>query len=611
MWEGNILFPEKMLRINIKIEAKFINLVLQDIGKTALLHIDKKQHQLINESEASRVKTLLTLVQKSMKILQIVPSKQIVNFIPDNKDLFNEIEEKLVLVTKEVDELSFQTKNCEQELEHYKKASSVNKALSAAIDTQIISKQLKQLKVRVAIMTMDATELLRLTLRHKELLLIDQPLFEQTNALAIFYEEYDDAEISRVFNTFKAIEISLDYFSTSRWEEQKQIQEKLHQKQQDLANTYTKQLQDIENFLNAMSELETAKSSLVEGEEGLELEGWIPKKYKKDFFTKIEHTKITVFDEEGEAPVLLETPLMFKAFEKLISGFSYPKYGEVNPVIPFTFSFLFLFGIMFGDVGHGFILALAGWLVKKKSEEYTDLGQIFFLSGISSTFVGFLYGSIFGLHHILPPILFAPIENVQMTITLSIAIGIAIITLSFLLHMITAIKRKELRLLFAGEGSVLWLLVYWFTIGILVKSLVQKLNITYESIILVLLLVTIFIQMIRKTHQTTQSVIDLLREFMDTITNTLSFLRIGAFALAHGALFIAVFSIAQMVSESHGESFLYWMSIILGNIVIIVLEGVVVTIQTLRLEYYEFFKRFFKGGGLPYTPYTFGGKNED
>ena len=90
------------------------------------------------------------------------------------------------------------------------------------------------------------------------------------------------------------------------------------------------------------------------------------------------------------------------------------------------------------------------------------------------------------------------------------------------------------------------------------------------------------------------------------ITNTISFLRVGAFALAHGALFMAVFSIAQIISESHGESFFYWLAIIIGNSVIIVLEGVVVTIQTLRLEYYEFFKRFFKGGGLPYQPYTIG-----
>ena len=135
-------------------------------------------------------------------------------------------------------------------------------------------------------------------------------------------------------------------------------------------------------------------------------------------------------------------------------------------------------------------------------------------------------------------------------------------------------------------------------------------DITYEMMFLSLLLLAIFVQMLIKSGQKTQSVIDLLREFMDTITNTISFLRVGAFALAHGALFMAVFSIAKMISEAYGESFFYWMLIIVGNVVIIVLEGLIVTIQTLRLEYYEFFKRFFKGGGTPYQPYNLSSKGQ-
>ena len=164
-------------------------------------------------------------------------------------------------------------------------------------------------------------------------------------------------------------------------------------------------------------------------------------------------------------------------------------------------------------------------------------------------------------------------------------------------------------LLFVSQGSLLWCMVYWFTIGILIKSLVQHMDVTYELMVISILLIIIFIQMLRKKQKHTQAVIDLVREFMDLITNTVSFIRVGAFALAHGALFMAVFSIAQIISESQGESLLYWLSIIVGNCVIIVLEGVVVTIQTLRLEYYEFFKRFFKGGGLAYKPYSLGEKN--
>ena len=447
-----------------------------------------------------------------------------------------------------------------------------------------------------------------LALKQKRLLLVDQALFEKTSAVAVFYEEEDDADVNRAFSTLKVNEISLGYFSDQAFDLQKKTEEEITLAKQIVVDEYRQQLQSMESQLYALHSLEKAKSSLSESDNGLILEGWIPKKVSKEFVKSIDHAVVTFSSFKGEAPVLLETPLALKPFEKLISNFSFPRYGEINPVIPFAFSFLLLFGIMFGDVGHGLVIAIIGWLVKKRSTEYSDLGQIYFLSGISSIFFGFMYGSIFGVHHLLPCLLFSPIENIQATIVCSIGLGIIIISLSFLLHIVTAVKRKEPKLLFVGEGSVLWLIVYWFTIGIFVKSLVQQMDITYELMFLSLLLLVIFIQMLIKSGQKTQSVIDLLREFMDTITNTISFLRVGAFALAHGALFMAVFSIAKMISESYGESFFYWLLIIVGNVVIIVLEGVIVTIQTLRLEYYEFFKRFFTGGGTPYQPYNLSSK---
>jgi V/A-type H+-transporting ATPase subunit I len=465
------------------------------------------------------------------------------------------------------------------------------------------------MKMRIAMVTMESTELLRLAIKQKGLLVVDQPLFEQTSAVAVIFEEEDATEVSRVFNTFKAVEIVNEYFSPRAFVLHQQADGQLRREKETLADEFREQLQNIENSLDALHAFEEARSSLSEVNDKLLLEGWIPQRKAKAFSSNILHASVTFQPLKGEAPVLLQTSAALKPFEKLISSFAHPRYGEINPVVPFAFSFLLLFGIMFGDVGHGLILALLGLTVKKFSPKYADMGQIYYLSGISSTFFGLLYGSVFGVHRLLPELMFTPIENIQSTIIFSIGIGIAIITFSFLLHMVTAIKRRELSLLFVSEGSILWLLVYWFIIGIAVKSLVQKMDITYEVIILSLLLLAIFILMMRKTQEKTQAVIELLRELMDTVTNTISFLRVGAFALAHGALFMAVFSIARIISESQGESFFYWLSIIVGNSVIIVLEGVVVTIQTLRLEYYEFFKRFFKGGGLPYRPYTLGEKN--
>ncbi len=605
-----MLFPEKMLHIEIEIEPKYSDAVLKKIGEEGLLHIDQVKAMPENEAEASRVKTLLVLVQKYMTTLEIKSKHQKIDFITSVDEQLNEMENNLLQVGIKIEEISQKLKGSEQEIKWFTQAAAVKTALAPAIELESLSPELGYLRFRVAVVTMEVTELLRLTMKQKGLLLIGQPLFEQTSAVVIFYEEEEEPEVAKGLSSVKAVEISKKYLSSEAFESQQLILQQLNQDRQNLSYRYGTVLQHIESHLSDILALEEAKSALRESSKGVMLGGWIPKKSVKKFVEDLNHVTVTILDEEGEAPVLLETPAALKPFEKLISSFSYPRYGEINPVLPFALSFLLLFGIMFGDVGHGLILALLGWLVKKQVPEYSDFGQIYFLSGLSSTFFGFLYGSVFGVHDLLPHLLFTPMESVNATILFSIGIGIGIITLSFFLHMATAVKRKEPTLLFVSEGSILWLLVYWFTIGIFIKSVVQNMSITYEVIFLSLLLLIIFIQLLRKTGQGAQAVIDLFREFMDTITNTLSFLRVGAFALAHGALFMAVFSIAQMISESYGEGFFYWLAIIMGNVVIIVLEGVIVTIQTLRLEYYEFFKRFFQGGGRPYRPYTLGGKDE-
>ena len=605
-----MLFPEKMLRVEIEIEAKYSDAVLEEIGRESLLHVNKIKAMPENEAEASRAKTLLVLAQKYMTALEITPKHQKKHSISHLSQQLERMENSLLTIGTEIETISQKLKASDQEMKWFDQAAAVKTALAPDIEVNTLFQSLNYLGFHAAIVTMEATELLRLTMKQKGLLLIDRPLFEQTNAVVILYEEEGEPEALKGFNSVKAIEIAKKYFSDKAFEAEQLLQQQLNQDRQGLSDKYGTELQNIESSLCDIQAIEEAKSALRESSKGVMLEGWIPKKSVKKFIEDLSHATVTILEEEGEAPVLLETPAAFKPFEKLISSFSYPRYGEINPVLPFAFSFLLLFGIMFGDVGHGLILALLGWLVKKKSLEFADFGQIYFLSGLSSTFFGFLYGSVFGAHDLLPHLLFTPIENVNSTIVFSIGIGIAIITLSFFLHMATAIRRKEPTLLFVSEGSILWLLVYWFTIGIFVKSVVQNLDITYELIFLFLLLLVIFIQLLRKSGQGTQAVIDLFREFMDTITNTLSFLRVGAFALAHGALFMAVFSIARMISESHGEGFFFWLAIIIGNVVIIILEGVIVTIQTLRLEYYEFFKRFFQGGGTPYRPYRLGGKDE-
>jgi V/A-type H+-transporting ATPase subunit I len=99
-----------------------------------------------------------------------------------------------------------------------------------------------------------------------------------------------------------------------------------------------------------------------------------------------------------------------------------------------------------------------------------------------------------------------------------------------------------------------------------------------------------------------QAFFELVEKFISMFSNTMSFVRVGAFAIVHAGFTGAVFVIARLLSGGAEAGIVYWAVVIFGNLFVILLEGFIVAIQTMRLHYYEFFSKFFTGGGLPYEP---------
>ena len=92
---------------------------------------------------------------------------------------------------------------------------------------------------------------------------------------------------------------------------------------------------------------------------------------------------------------------------------------------------------------------------------------------------------------------------------------------------------------------------------------------------------------------------ELFETLLSYFSNTLSFVRIGAFAVSHAAMMEVVLMLAGAEEGSPN-----WVVIVLGNLFVCLMEGLVVGIQVLRLEYYEMFSRFYKGSGRAFDPYT-------
>jgi V/A-type H+-transporting ATPase subunit I len=273
-----------------------------------------------------------------------------------------------------------------------------------------------------------------------------------------------------------------------------------------------------------------------------------------------------------------------------------------------------MFGAMFGDAGHGMVLGLCGLLLfRAKASFVKQAGCLLLYSGISSSIFGLLYGSFFGFE--FKSLWIKPIENIMYVFKISIYFGMGVISFGVVLNIINALRDRDyLKVLFDKSGLISGL-IYWSCIGLLLKSLVSTPNIPafYLTLIyggfLLLFLKPLFEMFFKKKGEDLvtsfiESLVDILEVIMGYLANTVSFIRVAAFSLAHAGLFIAIFELSKVV-HGKGGGFYSILVLIFGNIFVIVLEGMVVGIQSLRLNYYEFFSRFFISGNKVYNPLKF------
>jgi len=316
-------------------------------------------------------------------------------------------------------------------------------------------------------------------------------------------------------------------------------------------------------------------------------------------------------------PILFNNPYLLRPFERLTTAYGTPTYGEVEPTAFLAVSFLLMFGLMFGDVGQGGVLFLTGYVIFRRFFRYTDYGIILMECGVASVIFGFLYGSVFGVEHLLPALWFSPMQDVSYFIKIAILVGVGAISLGLILSFINALRLKTPRLPAAG---LLAALIYWILAGLGVRYLltgamdwdfwvaagVAGVTLLMGSIYILQRLWLAPPQAEAATEGVSIRLLEGIIEVVDGtirfVANTISFIRIAAFALAHAGLFIAVFSLADTLNRMGGGGLVYWLTIAVGNVVIILLEGLVVSIQIVRLEYYEFMSKFFHGGGEPFKP---------
>lgn len=309
-------------------------------------------------------------------------------------------------------------------------------------------------------------------------------------------------------------------------------------------------------------------------------------------------------DERQQVPSLLSHHRWLRPFTSLVLNYGVPRYGEIDPTILFAVSFVLMFGMMFGDLGHGAVIALTALVLRKRLGQYSSL---VLAVGFTSAVFGLLYGSVFGYEHLIPALWMPPLSDPMLMLGVALGWGITFILLSTLLTIFNRIVDGRLREALLDSHGVAGLLLY---LGLLASA--WSISESGHAGIIAPLLVCASLAAIffhawqhnRGTHFVERLLIVVVEGFeavMSYVSNTLSFLRLAAFSLNHVALAIAIFTVGEMMHTAG-----YLLTVVFGNIFILVLEGAIVAIQALRLEYYEGFSRFFGGDGKPFRPLTLG-----
>ena len=367
------------------------------------------------------------------------------------------------------------------------------------------------------------------------------------------------------------------------------------------------------------------------------LAGWLPADTTRFLCQNLmEITKgrcvVELQEPDGSAgervPVLLSHRGWLHPFQNMVTAFGLPDYSELEPTVFVAISYLAMFGMMFGDAGQGSVLVIAGLLLlyTRRTATFRDAGKILLAGGLSSICFGVLYGSYFGIPSLKRYALWRdPLEGDPLAIlATAIGMGVTVISIGIILNIINRLRRNDLPEGVLGRFGIAGILFYWGTLALLIHRTKFQMHPLGGWAVLVFIILPlaswILTPPIRELlHRSkwgaanrdslvvifAESCASALEGMILYLANTVSFARLAAYAMSHAALLMAAFAVADELRRgSTGGAFSGLIVIILGNLIALILEGVIVAVQALRLEYYEFFGKFFSGQGQPFTPFS-------
>ncbi|HOP86385.1 MAG TPA: V-type ATPase 116kDa subunit family protein [Syntrophorhabdaceae bacterium] len=644
--------PEPMVFLEIIILSSDERDVLKEIGRLNKIHLERSKSGYGEDvaesanipSDLLKFEHLRIRIQELRQTLSIPPAEKMYfskdMTVEKAEEILNEIDDKSKKLLEEKERLLKKQKEIKETIDRY--------LLYRGFDLPLLNeKNFTFLHFITGSIAWDRFDFLNKNLSKNTLIF---PLSRQKNQQYLFIittkEERGEIEslleqagFQKEFLPVVEKE-TIDGFLKKQDEELRRISddiEKINLKKDELKVEIKDILDEIERFIEFEYKLISAGQKFLRTETTVVLSGWVPcneihsiEKVIKESTKNRYIMNVRKPDDsmEQEVPVLLKHPRILKPFEMLVSAYGLPSYKELEPTLFVAISYILMFGMMFGDVGHSFVLALCGMfaLTKGKTKQIKDFGILLISAGISSMIFGVIYGSYFGIEALKryaiwhDPIDCDPIKLMYF----AISIGIVLISIGLILNALNHFKRGDVIGGILDKFGLIGIVFYWGAIVILIKSASLKAQGLLGYFLFMFIIIPIIGWAIKEPLEhivrhkkgvhhkgdeglavaIMESFIGAFEAILSYLANTISFVRLAAYAMSHAALLFAAFMVAhELKGVAYVGGGLSLFIIVLGNFIAIVLEGVIASVQALRLEYYEFFGKFFSGSGRPFEPF--------
>jgi V/A-type H+-transporting ATPase subunit I len=661
--------PRKMKRLQLSVLKNDVNAVIAYIGRHRMMHFVAADNPAARSADYTRIQDLLEKVRSGSEFLGVaLPAEP----APDSMLPTGEDEALTARLCQAIDVLKTREMEARQEKRRIEETLREAKAFANLNAPFAELDQLSYLTLRIGRLDPKFQDELQERLGDRAVII---PLGEEGGGRVLAASSRKgrfalDSELKN--SSFERIAIPEGYQGVPA-ELLEGLERRLSNAEQGLENIIgeksqmqaevQEELQRLGSMLLMALAVEDLKSQLAATSSVYLLSGWVPADQVKRLTGDLLHITggriaIRAFapDEvsavrsgDEKIPVSLKHGPFAQGFEGMVISYGAPLYGTIDPTPLVAFFFTLLFGIMFGDVGHGFTLLLAGLLTGKhgprRLARFKKYSTPLVAVGIASIVMGLLNGEVFTIGGLLIP----PTQAITAAITgypadriltimpvaehggsvtklfyffgFTIGIGSILNSLGLGINIVNKCIVKKFEQAFFSKTGLAGLLLFWYAVFIAVRIVLGGRFEYFDIAGMVIPGLCIFFgpviwRCIARTrpvlpHGLTTFIVEGFVEILETasgyISSTVSFLRVGAFALSHAVLSFIVFSFTERLALAGSPiaSVSALLVFIFGNLVIIVLEGMIVAIQAVRLQYYEFFSKFFTETGMEFAPFRF------